>query len=236
MILRRIEGERFSEVLPLWRGLTAVILGGGPSLTPEQFEAVRRARETSLIRVVAVNASYLAAPWADVIYAADSHFFGWQEQGIPYTGLGLSAREVRFRWVTFAGQKCTIQNSGANVKDEAVHMMRNRDHPSMGYGLSMDPRFLVTGKNSGFQSLNLAVLAGAKKVILLGFDGEQKDGKDHFHGGHPRPTPREAYPLYRAAMVAAEAALIDAGVEVVNCSPGSAIDTFPMMDLREALG
>lgn len=232
MILRRIDGERFSEVLPNWRGLTVAVLGGGPSLTVEAFERVGIARKDGLLRAVAVNDSYLLAPWADVHYAADSHWHHWHTEGIDKASLGLSACQVRERWGTFAGQKCTIQNSGGNVTDERVHMLRNRE----GMGLSRDPRVLVSGRNSGFQALNLAVLAGANRILLLGFDGKPgENDRGHWHGGHPRPTPREAYPLYRQAMSAAENPLLELGVEVVNCCPGSAIDSFPKRLLEEVL-
>jgi hypothetical protein len=43
------------------------------------------------------------------------------------------------------------------------------------------------------------------------------------------------YPLYRQAMSAAEHALQAQGVEVINCSPGSAIDSFPKMALEAVL-
>jgi hypothetical protein len=103
-------------------------------------------------------------------------------------------------------------------------------------GLSTDSRALVTGRNSGFQALNLAVLAGARRILLLGFDGKPAaDGKAHWFGDHSRPTPVAAYPLYRQAMSAAENALAAAGVEVVNCSPGSAIDSFHKAALQEVL-
>lgn len=234
MILRNIEGSRFSEVLPAWHGKRAFILACGASLTLEQVALVEAAREGA--GVIAVNDAYLVAPWADVHYAADSHWHQWHMDGIPKPTLGLTAEDVRKRWASFAGQKCTIQNSGANVMDPHVHMLRNRDYPNNGVGLSIDPFALVTGRNSGFQALNLAVLAGAKKIILLGFDGQPSAaGRDHFHGGHPRPTPPAAYPLYRQAMSAAENALLDLGVEVVNCSPGTAIDAFPKKRLEEVL-
>lgn len=234
MILRRIEGGRFSEVLPLWNGDTAIIIGGGPSLTLDQVDIAQRANESG-VRCIAVNAAYLVAPWADVLFFADSHFWRWQVEGAAYPTLGMSASDVRNRFSEFSGQKCTIQNSGANVTDDEVHMLRNKTHPDHGYGLSANPRELVTGRNSGFQSLNLAVLAGVKRAILLGFDGAPQQGRTHFHGGHPRPTPDGAYPCYRKAMEAAKTALQKAGVEVLNASPGSAIASFPACSLEEAL-
>ena len=234
-ILRRIPGERFSEVEPLWAGGLAVLIGGGPSLTPEHVALVHAQRVRG-IYCIAVNDAYLLAPWADVCYFADSHWWKWQTVGTPKPQLGLSGEQVRERFSAFAGEKCTIENSGANVTDERVHMLRNRDHPNLGHGLSLDPRVLVTGRHSGFQAINLAVLAGARTIILLGYDGRPSaDGKAHFFGEHPRPTPAAAYEYYRKAYSAAEREIIAAGVKVLNCSPGSAIDSFEKLPLECAL-
>lgn len=236
MILRRLEGSRFSEVARVWEGLTVAVIACGPSLTGYQVEAVWLAHEADRLRCIAVNDAYLWASFADVHYAADSHWHKWHSDGIAKPKLGFTAEHVRARWAAFGGEKCTIESSGSNVTDQAVHMLRNRDHPNHGNGLSLDPQVLVTGRNSGFQALNLAILAGAKRVLLLGFDGAQNaEGRDHFHGGHPRPTPVAAYPLYRQAMSAAQNAILEAGVEVINCAPGSQIDAFARMDLGDAL-
>jgi hypothetical protein len=233
VILRRLDGGRYSAVFPEWMGGTVVVLAGGPSVTREQIDIVEREYRVGALRCIAVNDAYLWAPWADVLYFADSHFWRWHEEGIDKPALDLTAAEVRERFAAFAGQKCTIANSGANVTDERVHMLQNRGTI---WGLSRDPRALVEGRNSGFQALNLAILAGARRVLLLGFDGKPaEDGRTHALGGHPRPTPAEAYPLYVKAMREAAAAIRSCGVAVVNCSPGSAIDTFPRADLADAL-
>lgn len=239
MILKRLEASRFSEVLPAWMGQTAVIIAGGPSLTHGDVSRVRLAHEGcdgpgGGVRCIVVNDAYLLAPWADVHYAADSHWHKWHTDGIAR--LEYTAAEVATRWAEFKGQKCSIENSGANVQDDAVHMLRNKTFPNHSNGLSRDPSALVTGRNSGFQALNLAVLAGARRVILLGFDGQPaKDGRAHWFGDHPRPTPSAAYPLYKQAMSAAEGALLLAAVEMINCSPGSAIDSFPRARLEAVL-
>lgn len=236
MILRRIENDRFSEVLPAWDGQTTVLLGGGPSLTLAQVEMVKVAHEIGGVRVIAVNDTYLWAPWADAHYAADAHWHRWHTDGIAMPLLGMSADQVCKRWAAFAGQKCSIENNGGNVTDESVHLLRNAHGNRHGFGLSLDPRALVTGRNSGFQALNLAILSGVKKVILLGFDGRVgADGKTHWFGDHPKPTSCAAYPLYRQAMSAAESDIAAADVTVLNCSPGSAIDSFPKVALEEVL-
>jgi hypothetical protein len=124
-----------------------------------------------------------------------------------------------------------------NIEDGAVHLLRNKNYPQNGTGLSLDPEYLVTGHNSGYQAINLAVLAGVKKIILLGYDArEPESGKpSHWFGNHPRIEPQSVFALYRQACKAAAPALKAAGIRVINCSPGSAIDAFERMELNLAL-
>jgi len=222
-VLRRLGSDRASEVTPEWQDATAVLLGGGPSLTVEQVERIRRAREAGLVRVIAINDAYRLAPFADVCYFADSEWWGWHKD--------------RAEFIAFAGQKCSIADSGANITDKDVYILSNANGRGHGYGLSLDPRQIVTGRNSGYQALNIAVLAGAKTVILLGFDAREPstDGKTHWFGDHPRREPIAVYAEYRKAFSAGAGAIEAAGVRVVNCSPGSAIDAFPKMELEDAL-
>lgn len=118
-----------------------------------------------------------------------------------------------------------------------MHLLRNKHFPNNGTGLSLDPEYLVTGHNSGYQAINLAVLAGAETIILLGYDGRTpKQGeKTHWFGDHPRREPDAVFELYRKSHAAGAAAIKAAGVRVINCSPGSAIDAFEKMELTDAL-
>lgn len=228
--------DRFSTVLSGWAGKTAILLGGGPSLTLEHVEIARQACGAGRCKAIAVNDAYLLAPWADVLYAADSAWWEWIAAGSDKPALNLTAEQVRERFEAFPGERCTIQNSGANVTDAGVHMLRNKNFPNHSNELSNDPSALATGRNSAFQSVNLAILAGAKTIILLGIDGRPaKDGRTHWSGGHPRPTPPAAYEEYRRAWSAGEAAIKAAGVRVINASPGTFIDTFQKLALTEAL-
>lgn len=235
-ILRSIPGSRFSTVAREWDGATVVIIGGGPSLTQEQVELARSARESGGVKVIAVNDAYLWCDWADVLYAADASWHEWHRQGTPKPKIGLTAVQVRERFADFKGQKCSIESQAANIKDDRTHILRNANGTMHGTGLSFDPGALVTGRNSGFQSLQVAILAGAKKVILIGFDGRPTtDGRTHWSGGHPLPTPSDAYMHYRKSFTDAAGAIKAAGVAVWNCSPDSAIDAFEMEDLADCL-
>lgn len=239
--LRRIDGERYSEILPVWVGGVVVIIAGGPSVTPEQVAVVERAKTFGRVSaVIAVNDSYLLAPFADICYFADSHWWKWHQDGVDKPALGMSAAQVRAAFAAFAGQKCSIQDSGANITDDAVHIIRNMTFPDHGNLLSTDPRKLATGRNSGFQAMNLAILGGAKVLPLLGFDAQPaEDGKKHWHGDHP---PRigapgaNQYEYFRRAFAEAESLITSMGVTVFNCSPRTAIDAFPKCPIERVFG
>lgn len=235
MILERLAGERYSRVLPLWSDFAVVIMAGGPSLTQEQADLVATHREANRVRVIVVNDSYLLAPWADLHYAADAKWHRWHAAGVAKPLLGLTAEQVRDRWRAFAGERCSIQAS-EEVVDPGVHLLKNAHHPSQGTGLSLDRGALVTGRNSGFQALNLAILADAKRVILLGFDGAPgRDGRSHWHGDHPKPSTPAVYKHFLRSFSAAEHEIEAAGVTVLNCSPGTHINSFPKVPLAPTL-
>lgn len=227
--------DRFSTVERAWDGGCFVIIGGGPSLTAEQCELVRQARAAEKVRVIAVNDAYLWCPWADVCYFADTHWWQWHTKGIPKPKLGFTADEVRERFAAFAGQKCTIQQTGALVEDPEVHMLRNQTWPEHRNGISTDPDCLVTGWNGGHQALNLGILAGGKLGILLGIDGGRIGDCEHFHGDHPAATAPQVYDLMCRAFRHAAPIIKKLGVRILNSSPGSHVDAFERVPLEDAL-
>lgn len=236
-VLQRLPNSRFSVVLPAWRDEAVVLIGGGTSLSMDDVELARQAHAAGELRCVAVNDAYLIAPWADVHYAADSKWHRWHTQGVAKPKLDLTAEEVRAQWAAFEGQKCTIQNSGANVDDDNVHMLRNKTFPDHSVGLSLDPQALITGRNSGFQAFNLSTLAGGTTIFLLGYDGRPSvdSQESHWHGGHPTAMPILVYPEFRKSFSAAEHDLKQAGVRVINCSMMSVIASFPKKPFSAAL-
>lgn len=195
----------FSQVLPAWRGETAVVVAGGPSLTQAQVERCK-----GRARVIVVNDSYRLAPWADLHYFADRKWFE-HHRGKP----GFDQ---------FTGERCSI--SVSHWDDgfvPALHYLR-ADGPVE--GLSTNPQTVRTGSNSGHQALNIAVHAGAALILLLGFDGGRgASGKKHWFGDHWDQT-EPNYPRMRQALRTVDNEARARGVRIVNCSPGSAIETF----------
>lgn len=86
--------------------------------------------------------------------------------------------------------------------------------------------------NSGVLALECAVQAGATRILLIGFDMRGT----HFFGPYTNGL-RNTQPHQRAQHVLQyEAwARMRRGVEVINCTPGSALTCFPKAELDACL-
>jgi hypothetical protein len=211
VILSRKEGELLSRVERSWDEQTVVCMATGPSLTLEQIVTVR----ASGAKVIVVNDAYTLAPFADVLYFADAKWHKWHKD------------RPEFR--AFAGQKCSIF-LGVDLKLGGVHLLKQAAY----MGLSTDPGEICTGSNSGYQAVNIAVLSGAKRIVLIGYDGRAKDGKQHFFGDHPDKS-HAPYEVTRGRFADLVAPTKKLGVKIMNATPGSWIECFPMVNLAESL-
>lgn len=131
--------------------------------------------------------------------------------------------------MSFQGQKVTIENTGMLIGDPDIFMLHN-----FGYeGLSEIPNGVQTGCNGGYQVVNIATLAGAAKVLLLGYDMRFPGGKSHWHKGHPVKIPEDRYLQYASSFKTMLPQLKKMGVSVINCTPGSALKAFPFSTIEE---
>jgi hypothetical protein len=93
------------------------------------------------------------------------------------------------------------------------------------------------GGNSGFQAINVAAQFGPRRLVLLGFDMRIDRGA-HWHGRHPpglnNPTDRNLV-RWRLVIDRSAAELAALGIEVVNASPVSLLNAFPVMSIEDAL-
>jgi hypothetical protein len=97
--------------------------------------------------------------------------------------------------------------------------------------LSGDPR-KVFGGNSGHGALNIAFLAGAHRILLLGFDMTAARGHN-WHADHISHATEVRYGIWISRFREAATELDRRGVEVLNCSPGSSLDCFDFSDVEE---
>ena len=194
-----------------WVGETVAILGGGPSLTPEQVEQAKRFR-----RIATNDAALVLDPEADVMCWGDQRWFFWNQKE-------LSKNKSRYR--------ITWRHTPA---------MNGFPFHTLGYlspnqsSLSLDPGF-IAATNTGHGAVNIAVLFGAKRILLLGFDMNQPGGKNNWHTRHKSGPDASRYQtLFVPELVKAKKLLDQLGIEVINCSPTtSRLQCFPFGDINQ---
>jgi tetratricopeptide (TPR) repeat protein len=203
-------------------GVVAII-GGGPSLAGVDLAPLR-----GRVHCVALNATALALPWADTAVTHDpSHlrerFRGYEGPvvaGLPHATIRSLGRlpgfELRRRVLT----------DRLSELDDVLHS---------------------GGHTSAYTALNYAYLLGAHRVVLFGVDlTALPRAEDYWHDAQDRynrqrldeigsrPT-FDRWWRYRARKLAGAPAVFastlpqleDAGVEVLNASPDSAVTCFP---------
>lgn len=200
------------SVPKLWPDSTIVILASGPSLNTTDIATCRAAMAgDSQSHVIAIKDSIRLAPWADVLYACDRRW--WRAH--PETA-------------SYAGPKYGLE---AVVDRPDVQVLRNTGET----GLELDPSGLRTGRNSGYQAINLAVHLGARRIALLGYDMKtDAKGKQRWFGDHSYGGPMIPFYTFRELMPTIVPPLAALGVYVMNCTPGSALECFPHHGLDEA--
>lgn len=189
--------------------MTVVILGGGPSLSQSEIAYVKGRAFT-----IAINATYRKALWADCLYGAD--FTWWQS--------------VNFA-PEFSGKKYGIHSYDTDAMPPDIWVLANTGMT----GLETIPGGLRTGKNSGYQAINLAFHLGATKIVLLGYDMQDgPNGETNHHEPHVVPWGHD-YAEWLTCFRSLVEPLREAGIDVVNCSSRTALTQWPCRPLTEVL-
>lgn len=200
-----------------WQG-PVIVAASGPSLTKDVAWAARKARWFGPYRIVCVNDAYKLFPNGDVLYACDAEWWDVHEGAPEFNGERWSSHDPK-------------KGSGNDKAKAAEKWGLNLVLGTHKQGFSRDPNVIHYGQNSGFQAVNLAILRGATKIVLVGFDMREVNGHRHFFGQHPSPLRNSGD--YRNFIRAFEQA--NSPVPIINATPGSALKCFPMMPLEEAL-
>ncbi len=202
---------------PDWKGKTGVLIATGPSLNARQIEYVHEKRKRGKCRVIAINeagvARYkpLAAPWADILYAADKDW--WTFYKPEFYGMRVSGEPVQ-----------GVQTWPLTLQD--------RGEPRM----PREPGLAMHGGHSGFQALGLMLTLGVNRVIMLGYDagGPKRnchENRDPFFTNPHRKQPvfqqwREIYNRVPGEWPE---------VEFFNCSEFTQLQAFPKAILEDVL-
>lgn len=195
-----------------WRGKTTAIIASGPSAKGAPLHLLR-----DKAKVIAIKENIELCPWADVVYGCDGAWWKWR-RGLPdFNGVKL----------TYDGQASGMFPGLHKVEIRNVHEI-----------LTDEPGVIGSGKNSGFQAINIAIQFGAERIILIGYDMTDRSGT-HWYGrnnaaGMNNPDENN-FSQWRRALAGIVPDLDARGIEVVNASEYSALTCFPKMTIEQAL-
>jgi len=228
------------KVPRIWEEGDVWIMGGGPSV-PKQFDIPDRVIQNvvkgvstpaayspymSVLHdkhVIGINVAYLIGDWIDMVFFGDKGFFLKHQQGLSkFSGLKVSC------------------HPRANDLNWVKYVARDKKHSR---GISSDSRTVSWNGNSGAAAISVAAHAGAKRIILLGFDMKvgEKDIQ-HWHDLYGRfaakdPKKRKRMPFYRHLagfpQIAKDAKRM--GIEILNACPDSAIECLKKVTVKEIL-
>lgn len=89
---------------------------------------------------------------------------------------------------------------------------------------------LGTGSNSGLLAMLVAQKKGAERILLCGFDMRGT----HYFGPHPeglKNTTPQRFETFKMQFARWQ----PKGLQILNCTPGSALHCYPFADLKEQL-
>ncbi len=187
----------------------------GPSLTVEQAEQLKAPRAAGRIKVLGVNCAYQLVE-LDALIAVD--LMWWKKYHA----------DVKARC---PGLETVTQDASAHKQFGLTTRIRGSARDGLG------TEEIRTGGNGGHAAVSLAFLFGAKKILLVGFDMRLgPNGEKHFHQDHPKPCIQtQLFSQWRKRFESTARDLKKLNIEVVNCTPGSALEWFPMSTIEEAL-
>jgi hypothetical protein len=237
------------KVPPIWEDGEVWILGGGSSVIrqfniPEEvvndvFNKVKPPSAYSPYmgaihkkHVIGINVAFLIGDWIDVCFFGD----------------GKSFRQNKENLASWPGLKVTC-NPGLIKVPWVKYLERDSAHP---YGISSKLDSVSWNLNSGSAAVSIAANAGAKRIILLGFDMKLGDGGGkHWHRlynptfsskeitnlrkigfRHEIKMPFERH-LRGFPQMAKDAQA--RGIEIINACPESAITVFPKCNVKDLL-
>jgi hypothetical protein len=201
-----------------WAGSDAYIIGGGPSLAGFNFRVL-----TGLNTIGCNHAFQLGPDIVKVVLFSDKGFFNQIVKG----------GQVKDLLSKFPGYVVTslLSMTRENAPWLKV-MLRERDE------LVKSPvRGLTMLGGSGGSAINLALLMGAKRVFLLGYDCKSTKAKPNWHEDHRFPPADELYQKFIKGFetIARELPVKFPGCEVINLGPDSELTCFPKADIADYL-
>lgn len=202
----------------IWKGRRCFIIGGGPSVKNLDLSYLRGEL------TIGINRAYELFN-TNILFGVDGQFWSWAEQG----KLGAESKQ---KFEDYRGYK--------------VWMALHRLFPPDYYLIDVDDRggyrigstsMLAFKNNSGYGAINLAAALGANPIYLLGFDmhGDKQGKQKWWHDGYPIDYGEDVYTSYIREISAFAPVLKEAGFDVINLNPKSALKCFSFGNYKKVV-
>ena len=217
---RRIVIDGNPTPVPFWapdlafEGMTVVLIGGGPSHGRLDL------RLLTGHRFIAINSSCRKvqpiATAEDILYFTDN---SWSEH---YPAL-------------LQGWPGPIVTSNRNTKARLGDAVRRLDISALTAAMQVVSDRVQA--SSGHSAACLAAIMGARRIVLVGFEGQAVDGRTHGHADYRQHDTGIFVARFLPGWRSLAPAFERMGVEIVNATPAadSAIRDFRFASLTEAL-
>jgi hypothetical protein len=203
-------GYEFWDIPPLWSGATGFVLGGGPTLSSAMAESIRGRH------VIAVNSACHIAPTAEILF--------WNDHSWFETHLAIV--------MAWPGLAVTTNRHSKVAAPDRLLRVEGEDRPDFP---PLGSKTIRRGCSSGHLAVALAIALGAARVVLLGFDMRAIDGRSHHHDDYRNNVPDLYAKSFAPGFAGWRAAATQAGVTILNATPDSALEEFPMVALADVL-
>jgi hypothetical protein len=120
----------------------------------------------------------------------------------------------------FSGERLTLSPNGKMLGAQSLHAQA----------------WFSSFWNSGACAISLAVVGGASRIVLLGYDCQKTDGRSHWHGDHPEGLGNaKSLPKWSKHFAGVARYAEKHGAKVLNCTRQTALTCFEKTDLEAAL-
>lgn len=206
----------------IWKGQTVFVLGGGPSLLDMNLELIHQHR------CIGCNESFMLGSWVDACIFGDLRWWNAHKDA-----------DLRH----YHGLKVSLNKETLGVR--GIRTMKRKPR-----GIWTVPGTIGWNRNTGIAAVNLAIIFGAARIVLVGYD--MKWGPCLATGSgfceELRWVSRQAYSNWHVnileqgknrhqtfidAFTQCHKGIMATGVDVVNATPDSALKIFPFVDFKE---
>ncbi len=196
----------FWRAEPTWIGQTCYIIGGGPSLLTQNLALLKGQN------VIVINSSYQAFPEAQFLMFSDMRWW---------------CHHLRLKPLQdFKGKIIATSNSASGAQ---LLKMKRKSSP----GLATERDSVMVKNTTLTGAINLAVHLGVAKIVLLGIDQKESNGRHWHHVSHPWQPTKNCWARQQMDMPKIAEDLKALNIPCVNASPDSALALWPIVNLED---